>query len=40
MATNLAIDPDLLDHTLAGSGKKAGKGAVTRALEAFSARGS
>ncbi len=38
MATNLAIDPDLLDRALAVSGEKTKKAAVTRALEEFIAR--
>ncbi len=38
MATNLAIDPDLLDRALAVSGAKTKKAAVTRALEEFIAR--
>ena len=33
MATNLSIDPDLLDRALAVSGEKTKKAAVTRALE-------
>jgi hypothetical protein len=38
MATNLAIDPDLLDRAFAVSGEKTKKAAVTRALEEFIAR--
>jgi Arc/MetJ family transcription regulator len=38
MATNLAIDPDLLDHALQVSGEKTKKAAVTLALEEFIAR--
>lgn len=38
MATNLAIDPDLLDHALRVSGEKTKKAAVTLALEEFIAR--
>jgi len=38
MATNLAIDPGLLDRALAVSGEKTKKAAVTRALEEFIAR--
>ena len=38
MPTNLAIDPQLLDRTLAGSGEKIKKAAVTKALEEFIAR--
>ena len=38
MATNLAIDPDLLDHALAVSGESTKKAAVTKALEEFIAR--
>jgi hypothetical protein len=38
MATNLAIDPELLDEALAVSGEKTKKAAVTRALEEFIAR--
>jgi Arc/MetJ family transcription regulator len=38
MATNLEIDPDLLDHALRVSGEKTKKAAVTRALEEFIAR--
>ena len=38
MATNLALDPDLLDRALAASGQKTKKAAVTKALEEFIAR--
>lgn len=38
MATNLAIDPDLLDRALSVSGERTKKAAVTRALEEFIAR--
>ena len=38
MATNLAIDPDLLDKALEVSGERTKKAAVTRALEEFIAR--
>ena len=38
MATNLAIDPDLLDEALRVSGEKTKKAAVTRALTEFIAR--
>lgn len=38
MATNLALDPALLDRALAVSGEKTKKAAVTRALEEFIAR--
>lgn len=38
MATNLALDPDLLDRALAVSGQKTKKAAVTKALEEFIAR--
>lgn len=38
MATNLAIDPVLLDRALAASGERTKKAAVTRALEEFIAR--
>jgi hypothetical protein len=37
-ATNLALDPDLLERALAVSGEKSKKEAVTRALEEFIAR--
>jgi hypothetical protein len=38
MATNLALDPDLLDRALIVSGEKTKKAAVTKALEEFIAR--
>ena len=38
MATNLALDPDLIDRALRVSGEKTKKAAVTRALEEFIAR--
>lgn len=38
MATNLSIDPDLLERALDVSGEKTKKAAVTRALEEFIAR--
>lgn len=38
MATNLALDPDLLDRALAVSGERTKKAAVTRALREFIAR--
>lgn len=38
MATNLAIDPDLLDRALAVSGERTKKAAVTKALQEFIAR--
>ena len=38
LATNLAIDPDLLDRAVAASGERTKKAAVTRALEEFIAR--
>ena len=38
MATNLAIDPDLLDRALAVSGETTKKAAVTKALREFIAR--
>jgi hypothetical protein len=38
MATNLAIDPDLLDLALEVSGAKTKKAAVTMALQEFIAR--
>ncbi|CAD5373600.1 conserved hypothetical protein [Rubrivivax sp. A210] len=38
MATNLAIDPDLLDRALEVSGEKTKKAAVTMALQEFIAR--
>lgn len=38
MATNLALDPDLLERALEVSQEKTKKAAVTRALEEFIAR--
>ena len=38
MATNLAIDPDLLDQALEVSGERTKKAAVTKALQEFIAR--
>jgi hypothetical protein len=38
MATNLAIDPELLDRALAVGGEKTKKATVTRALTEFIAR--
>jgi len=38
MATNLALDPELLDRALAVSGETTKKAAVTKALEEFIAR--
>jgi len=38
MATNLDLDPELLERALAVSGEKTKKAAVTRALEEFIAR--
>ena len=38
MATNLALDPDLLERALKVSGEKTKKAAVTRALEEFITR--
>ena len=38
MATNLSIDPDLLDRALEVSGEKTKKAAVTKALQEFIAR--
>ena len=38
MATNLAIDPELLDKALRVSGERTKKAAVTKALEEFIAR--
>lgn len=38
MATNLAIDPALLERALVVSGEKTKKAAVTRALQEFIAR--
>jgi Bacterial antitoxin of type II TA system, VapB len=38
MATNLSLDPDLLDRAIKVSGERTKKAAVTRALEEFIAR--
>ncbi len=38
MATNLALDPALLDHAFRVSGESTKKAAVTRALQEFIAR--
>jgi Arc/MetJ family transcription regulator len=38
MATNLAIDPDLIERALEISGEKTKKAAVTKALREFIAR--
>lgn len=38
MATNLSLDPELIDRALELSGEKTKKAAVTRALEEFIAR--
>lgn len=38
MATNLDIDPRLIDQALAVSGERTKKAAVTRALQEFVAR--
>ena len=38
MATNLSIDPNLIDRALAVSGEKTKKAAVTKALTEFIAR--
>ena len=38
MATNLALDPDLLERALKVSGEKTKKAAVTRALQEFITR--
>lgn len=38
MATNLSLDPALVDRALAVSGERTKKAAVTRALEEFIAR--
>jgi hypothetical protein len=35
MATNLAIDPDLIEQALALSGERTKKAAVTKALQEF-----
>ena len=38
MATNLALDPDLIERAVKVSGEKTQKAAVTRALEEFITR--
>jgi Arc/MetJ family transcription regulator len=38
MATNLAIDPDLIERALEVSGERTKKAAVTKALQEFIAR--
>ena len=38
MATNLDLDPDLVDRVLRASGERTKKAAVTKALEEFVAR--
>lgn len=38
MATNLAIDPELLDRTVEISGERTKKAVVTKALQEFIAR--
>ena len=38
MATNLSIDPDLLDRAVEVSGERTKKAAVTKALQEFIAR--
>ena len=38
MATNLSLDPDLLDRAVEVSGERTKKAVVTRALEEFIAR--
>ncbi len=38
MATNLSLDPDLIERALAVSGERTKKAAVTLALEEFVAR--
>ena len=38
MATNLSIDPDLLDRALVLGGERTKKAAVTKALQEFIAR--
>lgn len=38
MATNLSIDPDLLERALEVSGERTKKAAVTKALQEFIAR--
>ena len=39
MATNLSLDPDLIERALEVSGERTKKAAVTRALEEFILRG-
>ena len=38
MATNLSLDPDLIERALKASGERTKKAAVTKALEEFVAR--
>jgi Arc/MetJ family transcription regulator len=38
MATNLAVDPDLIERALKVSGERTKKAAVTKALQEFIAR--
>ena len=38
MATNLSLDPDLIDRAVQVSGERTKKAAVTRALQEFIAR--
>jgi hypothetical protein len=38
MATNLSLDPELIDRALALSGERTKKAAVTKALQEFVAR--
>jgi hypothetical protein len=38
MATNLAVDPELIERALAVSGERTKKAAVTKALQEFIAR--
>ena len=38
MATNLSLDPELIDRAVEVSGERTKKAAVTRALEEFIAR--
>ncbi|MDH4106762.1 MAG: type II toxin-antitoxin system VapB family antitoxin [Gammaproteobacteria bacterium] len=38
MATNLAVDPDLIERALQVSGERTKKAAVTKALQEFIAR--
>ncbi len=38
MATNLSLDPDLIDRAVEVSGERTKKAAVTRALQEFIAR--